>query len=253
MPFTLCHPAIVLPLHAHARRLTSLPALVIGSMAPDFVYFLPLGAVGSFTHSVPGIFLYCLPAGLLVYCMYQAWLREAFIDWAPAAISRRMTGSAPRTRLDVRTTGILFVSLALGAATHIAWDAFTHPNTVVVRHVDVLRLQVTLGGHAVPLFKILQHVSSLVGAVFIAAHVRHWVATTEAGPLPERPMSARQSLYVLIAVAVAAAGGGLAGLLLRPARTDGHALFNLVVTAMATAALAILLFGLARKVWVARH
>ncbi|WP_374709637.1 DUF4184 family protein [Massilia scottii] len=35
MPFTFCHSAIVIPLHRCAPRFTSLPALVIGSMAPD--------------------------------------------------------------------------------------------------------------------------------------------------------------------------------------------------------------------------
>lgn len=33
MPCTLCHPAVVLPLHGAARRRTQLSALVIGSLA----------------------------------------------------------------------------------------------------------------------------------------------------------------------------------------------------------------------------
>jgi len=252
MPFTLCHPAIVLPLHARARRLTSLPALVIGSMAPDFVYFLPLAADGSFTHSVAGIFLYCVPAGLLVYWVYFALLREAFIAWAPAAMSARMPPTRPWLKRDVRGTAIVIASLMLGAATHIAWDAFTHPNTFVVRHVDVLRFPLSIGDHTIPLFKLLQHASSLVGCIVIATCVRHWLATTQAGPLPERQMSRGQRLQVLAAVVLAAAGGSLAGLVWRPARTEGHALFNAVVTGMAAAALAIVLLCLARKLWTSR-
>ena len=248
MPFTLCHPAIVLPLHARARRLTSLPALVIGSMAPDFVYFLPLAANGGFTHSLPGILLYCLPAGLLVYVIYHALLREAFIDWAPAAISRRMPAGASWMVRDIRAVGLVLGSLVIGAATHIAWDAFTHANTVVVRQVDVLRWPITIGAYAVPPFKLLQHLSSLVGLIVILAYARRWLITTAPGPLPGRPLSARQSLSVLAAVVIAAAGGGLAGWLSRPARTEGHVLFNAVVTAMAAAALAVLLFGLGRKI-----
>ena len=38
MPFTLAHPVAVLPL-ARCRRV-HFPAMVIGSLAPDFVYFL---------------------------------------------------------------------------------------------------------------------------------------------------------------------------------------------------------------------
>ena len=55
MPFTLCHPAIVLPLYRYAARITSLPGLVIGSMSPDFVYFLSLGISRSFTHTPMGV------------------------------------------------------------------------------------------------------------------------------------------------------------------------------------------------------
>lgn len=253
MPFTLCHPAIVLPLHARARYLISLPALVIGSMAPDFVYFLPVGASAYFTHSVPGIFMYCLPAGLLVYFIYQGLLREAFVDWAPPVISRRMPPAMPWRERKPGLWGIVLLSLVIGAASHIAWDAFTHPNTIVVRHLDVLQRPVfSLGGHAVPLFKLLQHLSSLVGFLVIAAYVRHWIRTTEAGPPPRRQLSARQSLYVVMGVAMSAVAGGAAGVLLRPARTSEHALFNAVVTAMAMAGLAILLFCVVRKVRVLR-
>lgn len=252
MPFTLCHPAIVLPLHARARRLTSLPSLVIGSMAPDFVYFLPLAADGSFTHSLPGIFLYCLPAGLLVYCIYHALLRDAFIEWAPAAVSARMRPSTPWLKADVRTLGIVLVSLLIGAASHIAWDAFTHPNTAVVRHVALLRMQVALGDYSVPLFKVLQHMSSLVGFIVIAAYVRHWLATTEAAP-SHRPLSGRRGLYVLLVVALAGLGGGAAGLMLKHSKSGEHALFNVVVTGMATAALAVVLLCVARKLAVSRR
>ncbi len=253
MPFTLCHLAIVLPLHARARRLTSLPALVIGSMAPDFVYFLPFAADGYFTHSLPGIFLYCLPAGLLVYFIYQALLRDAFIEWAPAAVSARMRATVPWMNADVRTVGIVLVSLLIGAASHIAWDAFTHPNTAVVRHVDVLRMQVALGSYSIPLFKVLQHMSSLVGFIVIAAYVRRWLAVTEASALSHRPMSGRRSLYVLVAIALAGLGGGAAGLMLKHPKSGEHALFNFVVTGMAMAALAVLLLCVARKVIVSRR
>lgn len=75
MPFTLCHPAVVLPLHEAARRRTSLSALAIGSMAPNFVYCFSLGVSGGFTHSLAGVFLYCLPAGLVALLFLAAGRR----------------------------------------------------------------------------------------------------------------------------------------------------------------------------------
>ena len=65
MPFTLSHPAVVLPF---ARWKLILSALVIGSMTPDFEYFIDIVTdhdvqIG---HSISGIFLFCIPVGLLV-------------------------------------------------------------------------------------------------------------------------------------------------------------------------------------------
>ena len=46
MPFTLAHPAAVIPLCGILRRASVPSALIIGSMAPDLVYFVPLGSTG---------------------------------------------------------------------------------------------------------------------------------------------------------------------------------------------------------------
>jgi hypothetical protein len=40
MPFTFAHPAIVLPLKHLPKRWYSLTGLIIGSMTPDFEYFI---------------------------------------------------------------------------------------------------------------------------------------------------------------------------------------------------------------------
>ncbi|HNH84716.1 MAG TPA: DUF4184 family protein, partial [Acidobacteriota bacterium] len=51
MPFTFCHPAIVIPV---ARRSHWLSPLVIGSMSPDFLYFLNFSTGHSFGHTFTG-------------------------------------------------------------------------------------------------------------------------------------------------------------------------------------------------------
>lgn len=53
MPFTLAHPAVVLPLR---HRLLHQEALIIGSMSPDFLYFLYGQASQSFGHRFDGFF-----------------------------------------------------------------------------------------------------------------------------------------------------------------------------------------------------
>lgn len=245
MPFTWCHPAIVLPLHRYAKGVTSLPALVIGSMMPDFVYFFSFGVSGSFSHSLPGLFLYCVPAGALVVSVYDTLLRQALLAWLPNAVSARLAWQVPRRWHSTRTGGIVLLSLAIGAATHIVWDGFTHPGTVFVNHFDVLRTLVPIGGHEIRLFNILQHVSSLLGFLAIAGCTLAWFSRTEPGPPPPLSIGNRHRLLALALVIAAAAAGGAWGMLVREATRTEHQLFNAITAAMASAAGTILLLCLA--------
>jgi hypothetical protein len=248
MPFTLCHPAIVIPLHRYASRLTSLPALIIGSMAPDFVYFFSLGISGSFSHSLLGILMYCLPVGVLVYIVYYALVRQPFLAWLPSEISARMKWQIQWPLRSTRAVWVVIVSLLIGASMHIVWDAFTHDNTVVVNRIGLLRSLVSVGGYQLPLFKVLQHASSLLGFIVIAIYAYNWLASTEPDAKYPSPLSKTQRLLALAAVGVAAIAGGMLGLLFRRATSVEHGLFNMVVTGMAAAAIAILLLCLGWQV-----
>lgn len=241
MPFTLCHPAIVIPLYRVAPRLTSLAALVIGSMAPDFVYFFSLGVSGSFSHSVPGILMYCVPAGAVVYIVYYKLVRQPVLSWLPHAISGRMAWHVAWPLQGARAVAVVLGSLAIGASTHIFWDSFTHGNTVFVNHFAVLGSMVSVGGHQVPLFKVLQQASSLLGFIVIASYLFAWFTRTAPAEQCPATLNTRQRLLALAVVGTAAIAGAVSGLLLRRAISIEHGLFNMVVTGMATTAIAILL------------
>ena len=75
MPFTVSHAAAVLPLK---NSRLPLAALMVGSMSPDFAYFLPAAlSARTASHSLPGIFLFCLPAGL---CIWQLFVQRNPFD-----------------------------------------------------------------------------------------------------------------------------------------------------------------------------
>jgi Domain of unknown function (DUF4184) len=57
MPLTFAHPAVALPLRKLLGRWGFLPALAIGSMAPDVPYFVPLGIDRHLGHSIPALLL----------------------------------------------------------------------------------------------------------------------------------------------------------------------------------------------------
>jgi hypothetical protein len=95
MPFTLAHPAAVVHL---ARGRLPFSGLVIGSMAPDFEYVLRGRAVGEIGHTLPGLFVFCIPVGLASYACFQYLVKPAAIALLPGCVRSRMAiGSRPRS------------------------------------------------------------------------------------------------------------------------------------------------------------
>ncbi|KFN01337.1 hypothetical protein DJ93_1011 [Bacillus clarus] len=61
MPFTFAHPAAVIPFCKKQSPYISVTALVLGSMAPDFEYFLHFRPYGSIGYTRLGFFYFNLP------------------------------------------------------------------------------------------------------------------------------------------------------------------------------------------------
>jgi hypothetical protein len=130
VPFTLAHPAAVLPLLRHPF----VPAaLVAGSMSPDIPYFLRAAGLTSttagdwyepllnatHTHS---------PSGLPIDLLYAVALVAAYwIIRAPitALLPPGQAIPRPDPPAKARYAGWLIVSALIGVATHLLWDAFT--------------------------------------------------------------------------------------------------------------------------------
>jgi hypothetical protein len=173
MPFTPSHVAAILPF----VRTPLLPAgLAIGSMVPDLPYFVPIGLSREFTHSLVGALVADLPMGIACYLIWVFLLRAPLLDFAPGWLHDRF-----RVRRSARplwvTALLLLAALAVGVATHLAWDSFTHPDGWVVLHVAALRAQ--LGPFAASRW--LQYASSVFGLVVLAIWAARWVRSTGAG------------------------------------------------------------------------
>ncbi len=167
MPLTFAHPAAVLPL-----RRCGLPfsALVVGSLAPDLEYLIRLQPRSEISHTALGLIVFCLPAGLLgLWLFHRVWKRPMFalLDDAPDG------GGAPPaatfTFWPGRRLVLLGAAILVGAMTHVAWDAFTHPHGWMVLRIPALSHHIfeTSRG-AVSLFKVLQHGSTVVGLAVLA-------------------------------------------------------------------------------------
>lgn len=209
MPFTLSHPAAVLPL---PRKRLVLSALVVGSMAPDFPYFIRLVEdTGRLGHSFFGLLYFSVPVGFLMLWLWHKLLKQPLLALAPRHLSTRLSEDDLRFPFGgwKRASWIL-LSLYLGALLHVFWDGFTHAYGLFVPLIPFLGRTVYRG---LPLYHLLQYVSSVVGLAIMAVAYWRWAERTPALPRPVvEPLTIGNRLVVAVtAVAVALAIGACTG------------------------------------------
>jgi hypothetical protein len=206
MPFTLAHPAAILPLRG-LKYLRTAP-LIIGAMIPDLPYYLParFGLIGPDTHSVTASFTICLALGYAALgCVFL--LRRPLT----ALLSARarwlfLTALAPLSRRPLEWA-LASVSIILGVWTHLLWDSFTHTDGWVVRRVAVLSATVTFGGYGGPVCHVLQYLSSAFGLAAMAVWYWRLPVPPVAPAGPDAPRSSVGPVLMLVAAAAILIGG----------------------------------------------
>jgi uncharacterized protein DUF4184 len=174
MPFTLSHPAAIIPF---ARQRLVLSALVVGSMSPDFLYFINLAPRGEFGHTLAGVFLFCLPLGMLTLWLFHALMKWPLLSLFPQALQERLMGPAQGFAFGAMGRQLLIVlSLLIGAGTHLLWDGFTHEYGWAVSRLSFLsRSVIETGAQSIPVFKLLQHLSTVIGGGALLYCFLHWM------------------------------------------------------------------------------
>lgn len=196
MPLTFSHPAAILPLPRLLRKWSVPSALVIGSMTPDFAFFLPLGVTRAGSHSLAGLFWFCLPLGLVSYLAFHLLLKYPLLSLLPSWVGRRLSSLLNETDRLPRVSWLaVTVSLILGAATHLIWDSFTHPGAPGVEAIPFLRVEVfTIDTYHGYVYKLLQYFSSGFGLLILGIYSILWLRKAPPGPLPIRPLSGVERL-----------------------------------------------------------
>ncbi len=252
MPFTPSHVAAAIPF-LRTRLVPS--ALVIGCMAPDFMYFLRLSPQGAFGHTLPGVFVFDLPASLIALWLFHAYAKEPLYTWLPERVRQRIQlGPAA---LPVRNTtqfALVLLSILVGVATHIFWDSFTHRAFWAYHHWQFLHQMVRL-----PLIgnmeylRVIQHVSTVFGAAVLLLWFRHWyrrTLPTQPATTQQPPKSPRVALIVICIVALSAAI--LRGFLIPELRNPHHysgskfLIERAVITAITTFWMGVVVYGASR-------
>jgi hypothetical protein len=247
MPFTASHAAAVLPF---LRSPLPASALVIGSMAPDLQYFVPLDLTRSASHSWPGVLTIDLPIGIATLVLWLLLLREPVLDYSPGWLRERMP---PRVRARSRLVyaALVVAALELGILTHLILDFPTHRGWLS-DHVEWM--QGSVGPFTV--IRILHFSASVIGAVIIAVWARGWVRRTPRTPRPAL-VGHRERIAVWVAlgavlssVCLALVGGAVAT---GRDLMDGSLWFYAFCTAAGVAVAALAMVSVAwwvRKRWL---
>src|SRR5204863_9524562 len=86
MPFTISHPAIILPLTYLPRKWFSLTGLVVGSLTPDFEYFIRMKVQSSYSHTLKGLLWFDLPLGIILAFLFHNLVKERLFDNLPTSL-----------------------------------------------------------------------------------------------------------------------------------------------------------------------
>ena len=171
MPFTLAHPAAVLPFKRWCPRFFNFPALVIGSLCPDAGYCFGSENIDVLSHSLAGSIEFCLPAGVVMLVFFYG-LRLALIEMLPKP-SRKFFRSLCQRPMGSPLTVI--ISLLAGIWIHLLLDSFTHKNGWLVQNLPVLQTAVfSTGSHVFRIFNLLWYVCSFAGIVWLYLAWEQW-------------------------------------------------------------------------------
>ncbi|MBW4891852.1 DUF4184 family protein [Mucilaginibacter sp. HMF5004] len=168
MPLTFSHPAIVLPLNYLPKRWISLTGLIIGSVAPDFEYFGRMKVSSIYSHTWPGIFWFDLPIALILTFVYHDIVRRPFINNLPRILKSRfdLYNNFNWNKHFIQSFPVIIISIVIGTTSHLFWDSFTHITGYFVIKWN-MTVPVNLFGIQIPLYKVIQHTSTLIGGVVI--------------------------------------------------------------------------------------
>jgi hypothetical protein len=208
VPFTLAHAAAAVPF----RRTRLVPsALVVGTFAPDFEYFLTLGPQTGFGHTLLGVLVFTIPLALVVLWLFHRFVKVPLASALPASIEMRLIPYLGRFPFSGPSRfALIVISVVLGIATHLAWDSLTHSNMWLYQHWSFLR-----GSSYVPVVgalqttTLLQHVSTIVGLGVLMLWSWRWY---QRAPVSDRPPARRHSTKWKIAAVTLVCVAVIAGL-----------------------------------------
>ncbi|WP_343561422.1 DUF4184 family protein [Sphingobacterium sp.] len=173
MPFTFSHPALILPFRKIDRKYISFTGLVMGSMIPDFEFFLKMRTGPNLGHHFPGVFLLNIPLAFVLCLIFHEFVKQPLFSNVPFFLQQRLRKYAAFnwSRYAVENTFVVISSITLGIATHLFWDAFTHDDGFFVEHFSLLKVELSFFNVKIPIYAVLQVIFSLAGLIAVCKSI----------------------------------------------------------------------------------
>ena len=209
MPVTVSHPVFSVGFKKFGFVLS---ALVVGSMMPDFEFFMRLSFGKNIGHTLAGIFLFCIPVGLVVLFLFHKLMKFPLLSLVPHNHQLRLFPIARQFRfLPLRNFLNIVFSLFVGSFSHLLADAFTHHDGFFVQHINLLsKPVVVLPQGTIRVYFLLQYVFSIVGALFLLYWYLRWYykAEPEKQVIPHRFHISRK-VGIILSIITFALGTGI--------------------------------------------
>lgn len=188
------------PLCGHTAPINLYGAL-LGALMPDVGYYLgPIGRDLS-AHTLPGLFAICLPFAWLFLLLSLVFARAMF-QVLPAphgafllALWEQVLSSM---RWQPKALVVLSAFMVFGSFSHVLWDSATHRTGGLV---PLLNLTHSLFG--VPLYRWLQHLSTVLGSLVLLAWYRSSLKQFQVQHPIARDQKAVTAVAVLLALIAA--------------------------------------------------
>ncbi len=167
MPFTLSHPAIILPFHKKLGKYFNMTGLIIGSLSPDFGMFIGNRAM---SHNFIGGLLFNITASMFLAYGFHCLIKRPTISHLPHPIDKWMYNIYLSKRVLEDTLFhniVLIYSIVIGVATHIYIDSFTHSTNMTNNILPILESDIIIIGIGIPIYFLLQLLTSLIGLIVI--------------------------------------------------------------------------------------
>jgi hypothetical protein len=151
--------------------------------------------------------LFCVPAGFILLWIFHRILKFPLLSLLPLSHQERLFPLAEEFHFaPLKRFAAIFLSLIIGAFTHLGWDSLTHHYGWAVKEIPAMNLLIKetfLGSFRI--YEMLQHGSSLLGGAMLVYWYLKWFrnAPRHRGRLPVHLSGPAKILFISLVALLA--------------------------------------------------